>query len=69
MRGNNYARYTASHKFGRPIAATLASDAIREGEALRQRLAGRRVLEAMPIDDRNAARHNSMNKEQSYAYS
>lgn len=49
MRGNNYARYTNSHKFGKPIAQARASDAIREGEALRKKLEGKRILPVLPI--------------------
>lgn len=45
MRGNNYARFTNNSKFGEPTKVTIARDAIREGESLRRKIEGRRILE------------------------
>lgn len=50
MRGNNYARYTNSHKFGKSVAQMRAADAIREGDALRKKLEGRRILPCLPLE-------------------
>ena len=44
MRGNNYARFTNNSKFGEPTRITVARDAIREGDELRNKLQGRRIL-------------------------
>lgn len=57
MRANNYARYTDSHKFGRPIAVTHALEAIAEGEALRRKLEGKRILPSLPIIAREREGH------------
>ena len=46
MRNNNYARFEHETPFERPYAdhSECAAIAIREGEALRKKLEGRRIL-------------------------
>lgn len=51
MRNNNYARFERETPFERPYRdhSETASIAIREGDALRRKLEGRRILEAQPV--------------------
>ena len=50
MRGNTHARFTNNSKFGEPTKVTVARDAINEGEALRKKLEGKRIL----VDDHSS---------------